>query len=209
MARRITGHSVGILAIRNGKGSEREVLEFSYTLKTERGVPWPSVRVPMETGERGESITDTVTRAFEEEIILKGSPFTFEFVKRGAEVLPVFFVLGQDEKSENREDRHLKAFFLITFEGILRDVIYEEAGPRGLEIHGKPMFTELIALFKKMERIGKIRAHQDAVLCAVEPLCQDKGVAMQYASVLAVSEKPIHSAEDMAMVRAYLAEHLK
>ena len=212
MARRISGHSVGVLAIRKGEGVVREVLSFPYTIEAVGKKPWTSIRVPVETGEHGESITATARRAFEEEIIRKGSSFTFEFVNNvhgtGSKISPVFFVLGRDEKSDDPEDLHLKAFFLVNFEGELRREFYREPGPRGLEVHGLPVYNELGYLLALMHDIGMVRAHETAVLAAIAPLCHDRNTAIHYARLMAQYEEPEVSAEDAEMVKAYVAEHL-
>jgi len=199
---------VGVLAIKNGPGVFLNILSFPYTLEVDGRKPWTSIRVPVETGEHGESITETARRAFEEEVVRKDSSFDFEFVSKGGEVSPVFFVLGKDEKSDDPQDRHLKAFFLVEFEGEFRTEIYREPGPRGLEVHGLPVYNELGYLIKLMRDIGRVRAHETAVLAATAPLCGDRETAVHYMRLMAQYEEPEVSAEEADMVKAYIAEHL-
>ncbi len=209
MARRITGHSVGVIAVRNGSGVQREILSFPYTIKSPGNPAWTSIRVPMETGEFGESLTKTAERAFEEEIIRAGTPFSFKFLEVNGEIFPVHFTLGHDEKSEDPDDLHLKAFFLISFEGEFRTEIYREPGPRGLETHGLPEYKELAALLRDMKVIGKIRAHETAVLAAILPLCSDKETALHYGNLMSRYEEPEVLGSDFVKVKEYLRYRLK
>ena len=208
MAPRISGHSVGILAIKNGPGVFLNILSFPYTIEAPGKKPWTSIRVPVETGEHGETITKTASRAFEEEIIQKDSSFSFEFVSKDGIVSPVFFVLGKDEKSDDPNDLHLKAFFLVEFEGELRTEFYREPGPRGLEVHGLPAYNELGYLIKLMRDIGRVHAHEKAVLAAIAPLCADRETAMHYARLMSQYEEAEVTPEEAEMVMAYITEHL-
>ncbi|MFZ3020077.1 MAG: hypothetical protein WA051_00965 [Minisyncoccia bacterium] len=209
MARRITGHSVGILAIQDGEGLDREILSFPYTIEANGQRPWASWRVPMETGENGESITATAGRAFSEEIIAEDTSFTFSFVEQNSgSISPVYYVLGRDEKSNNPEDLHLKTFFLVNFTGELRTVIYSEQGPRGLEVHGLPVYNELSKLLRLMNSIGRVRAHETAVLASVARLCGDRGMAMHYAASMSQYVEAQVSEEDVKLVSEYISAHM-
>ena len=111
MARHITSHSVGVIAIKKGSGATWNILSFSYTLYPSSGrQPWKSMRIPVETGENAESMTVTARRAIEEEVVENGHPFSFKFVERGGRIFPVFFTLGVDEKIKDKDALHLKAF---------------------------------------------------------------------------------------------------
>ena len=56
--------------------------------------------------------------------------------------------------------------------------------------------------------VGKVPAHENAVLSTLEPLCQDKNTAIHYAKLMRRFTSEQVTREDAVLVQNYLMAHL-
>ncbi|MBX4189404.1 hypothetical protein KW785_02305 [Candidatus Parcubacteria bacterium] len=187
---RITSHAVGVVLNEVLPSGEVRCARMLYEKRGSR-----TVRHIMETGERGETVRQTLESCFHEAARDRGS-FRYELTSDE----PILVEFGDDQ--ENPGGKHMKVFFgAMVKSGALRDFIL----PDGDETLGPIVMdesSEILRLLRETE--GKtVPVHVRATRASILPLAGDRRVFDRYQK-LVLSTKPVMLTDEQeAAVAAY------
>lgn len=166
----IVSHSCGAVIPRFGKEG-LEILQMDYVQKRHT-----TRRHMMETGETGESVLETLQNGLRDEIS-DGTEFVYRFL----EDEPCFVKFGKDDGGKGY---HLKVFFLVSFEGAMRQSVKEDVNSDGtVDRIGPPQFMELKELLH-FGKAGTTATHYGATYGALNLLAKNPRFFARYPDIV-------------------------
>lgn len=169
-AGRITSHAVGAIIFHVNDDGMVWIMTMPYTKNGHR-----TIRIPMGTGEVGETVRDTLDREIREEVARDPGNFTINILGD----FPVATEFGSDESAPG--GIHAKLFFAIETDGDVRDVEMND----GDEFLGVLELREIQSLLENSKNGEKvIRSHRLALGKTLSVLAQLRVIADTYQSFL-------------------------
>lgn len=166
----IVSHSCGAVIPRFGQEG-LEILQMDYVQKRHT-----TRRHMMETGETGESVLETLQNGLRDEI----SDGT-KFVYRLLDDEPCFVKFGKDDGGKGY---HLKVFFLVSFEGAMRQSVKEDRNSNGtVDRLDPPRFVDLEELLK-LKWSRTTATHLSATYGALNLLAKDPRFFARYPDIV-------------------------
>jgi|GEM_PF-5198814 len=183
----ITSHAVGVVLTKlNSNG----IVQLSRMPYTKRGRT--SLRHPMETGEPGETVKQTLNTLMLHEVAQNAAQFEWKLLKSK----PILIEFGQDDK--NPGGTHMKAFFLAQPTGELRNRELVD----GDELLGPVTMPEASELIAETE--GKtVAVHVRASKAALKTLAVIPEVHGRYERIIRSFVPAELSEEEIAAIAAY------
>ncbi len=146
-----------------------------------------SVRHLMETGEKGESVMDTLATGLTHEAARNAADFSFKLLSPD----PIHYALGPDDKDPNGQ--HLKICYAVKAKGDLRNFNL----PDGNETLGPITMVEIKKLIEETE--GRtVPFHVQASKAVLQALAMNKSVFDRYQREIVIWEaRTLSSAHDV------------
>lgn len=188
--RTITSHAVGVIIVSLGDAGVVHASRMPYT---RRGST--SIRQPMETGEPGESIMQSLNVLMLHEVADDAANFEWKFVQPE----PVLVNFKDDEK--NPGGTHIQPFFLVrVIKGKIRN---DRSIHDGEELLGPITLVEIDALIHEIE--GRtVPIHVKATKMALVNLAYSiESVHDRYKKVIGILRPQDFTEEELAAIAAY------